>query len=944
VEVRFILSEFKTLAVEQFTVGIYMLIFLFPVGYIAFNKVRNASSTHKVEDGTFCFRPAMAVRLSQANAYAILGFLFEWLQHVLYVIPTGILTSSTVAQLSDYPPYLSFEVYFWGSVTCSFLCGLILVANSALRGKMHYRFQKSELVWFFLYNVSSPMYVTIVTILFMGVSCNYSVNPPVLYQDTRIVCYEGRHVLIARAALMALSIYLIQNTLLPSGTFKETMRDPYLDIMFVPVYLQAHFLFKAIFCGVYVFFYTDNLTRVIVLTIINLILLYLNNSMKPCSVEWINLSRDLFFIHASISGLQGLNYLAWASNDSTKGMLISTLASNIAFTSIAMIIYLRYTSRSVAYMIAKAFLDLEWQVARRGAVHPRVLEPLISLTLSSNQTDKDVVKNHIGQLVFLISYPNMRVQFQSAWGLANIALIDEDCRLKIHEAGGTKTLFEWYNDMESIAQLESLAAMTNLTLSLSIVTDDMVNRYKCIPFFIELINSNKIKYAANFSAIALANLARKEEFRELIRRHNGISALVSCILSQDYSKRRFGCLALANMALSSSTEIEQAFTSTLLIDRVLKMAKRKEIETQREVIALIRNLSCHSRIRPLLLDREIMTIVRVSKHSIYSEVVVWCEEIRVLMEREIALSKNDLNVLLHREDTIRGKSLIRGDADTQMLERMTPLSGQVDWSTWGSKLESIFSPIFVTIPSVRGGIIHMKANSDMKISLSEGIPRSILRSWRDNMSFIIKDLPLHGKLNAYTTAQDYVVYTPLTNYTGYDRFTFMLQLGNLKSWTATFTIRIDADPDAKPRRPSMTNGAASDGDDIEKGLMKEEGSPRTTTRSASAMAFKNSINLSTSRSETKPLADSPNAGLHDIYSSTRKPDDVEMTDSPMKQDKLSQRRDTPSSSKDAARALTPQRSMSRNASASKNSKDAFLKAMQQSKAKKDSSTTGKSTI
>jgi len=50
-------------------------------------------------------------------------------------------------------------------------------------------------------------------------------------------------------------------------------------------------------------------------------------------------------------------------------------------------------------------------------------------------------------------------------GLANLALLDEDARLKIHSAGGTKTLFEWYTDMDHMVQLETLAAMANLTLS-----------------------------------------------------------------------------------------------------------------------------------------------------------------------------------------------------------------------------------------------------------------------------------------------------------------------------------------------------------------------------------------------------------------------------------------------------------------------------------------------
>ena len=31
---------------------------------------------------------------------------------------------------------------------------------------------------------------------------------------------------------------------------------------------------------------------------------------------------------------------------------------------------------------------------------------------------------------------------------------------------------------------------------------------------------------------------------------------------------------------------------------------------------------------------------------------------------------------------------------------MEPLSGRVEWSTWGSKLESIFQPIFASMPTL----------------------------------------------------------------------------------------------------------------------------------------------------------------------------------------------------------------------------------------------------
>jgi hypothetical protein len=59
-------------------------------------------------------------------------------------------------------------------------------------------------------------------------------------------------------------------------------------------------------------------------------------------------------------------------------------------------------------------------------------------------------------------------------------------------------------------------------------------------------------------------------------------------MSSDYQKKRYGALALANMALSPTAEIVQVFTSKGLLDRIIKMAVRQEIETQREVTALIR--------------------------------------------------------------------------------------------------------------------------------------------------------------------------------------------------------------------------------------------------------------------------------------------------------------------------------------------------------------------
>lgn len=47
----------------------------------------------------------------------------------------GIITKEKASTVKDMPPYIPFLVYFWGSVACVFICGLILVLNAVLRVK-----------------------------------------------------------------------------------------------------------------------------------------------------------------------------------------------------------------------------------------------------------------------------------------------------------------------------------------------------------------------------------------------------------------------------------------------------------------------------------------------------------------------------------------------------------------------------------------------------------------------------------------------------------------------------------------------------------------------------------------------------------------------------------------------------------------------------------------
>jgi len=412
-------------------------------------------------------------------------------------------------------------------------------------------------------------------------------------------------------------------------------------------------------------------------------------------------------------------------------------------------------------------------------VHPRVLEPLISLTLSTKTVDHNIAKKYIGQLVWLISYPNIRVQFQSAWGLANLALLDDDARLKIHSAGGTKTLFEWYTDMDHMVQLETLAAVANLTLS-SEICEEMVDRHKCIPFFIDLVISNKLKHA-QFACIALANLAYKESFREMIRSSGGIVALVGCIMSHDYQKRRHGCRALANMALSGSKEIEQVFESKGLLDKVIKMAIRAEIQTQQEVVALLRNLMCHNKLRALLVERGLSKALANSRSSVFENVVQWCQEIDAVLQQTDLLLQNHSN-------NIGGSSISNSGV---VLQQMQPLRGQVEWSTWGSKLESIFEPIFAVLPSVANSKVTVCCNGSKSIYLPNGITKPALQQMRDSLSYNILEKPSHGQLSEYATTKDYVTYTPDKDYVGADFFVYRLQLGIISCNPASVAIAVE---------------------------------------------------------------------------------------------------------------------------------------------------------
>jgi hypothetical protein len=141
--ISFLLARYEIFEVQVSVIAFYIFVYCLPVAFVVFSKVDLFTSSTAIEEGTFCFKPARRVRLTEANIYQLVGFFFEWVQHVLYVLPVGVVSGTEQAKVQDYPPYLPFSFYFWSAVGATFGCCFILIFNAVLRGRAHYNFQKS---------------------------------------------------------------------------------------------------------------------------------------------------------------------------------------------------------------------------------------------------------------------------------------------------------------------------------------------------------------------------------------------------------------------------------------------------------------------------------------------------------------------------------------------------------------------------------------------------------------------------------------------------------------------------------------------------------------------------------------------------------------------------------------------------------------------------------
>jgi len=505
--------------VQRLTVGLFCAALAAMSLYVSYFKVSALGSTAAgLEEGTFSFKPSRRVRWTLGNGLQIAGVVLDWLLNCTMVLPQAVLgLFPTETVLSAVPPYLPFDVYFWTAFSLALFCSMVVLLNSALRGAMQYRLRHTKFIWHLFNSVSGGgvFFLSILIIMLMSLQCNYQISPsaPLLLQsDPTMGCYSNEHIMRARAGAVALCVFFIQSSLLPGSTFKESLLEDQ-DITYPLVYLSLQTSLQLAAAYFFVFFYQEESARIVSISLLNAAQLAANHILRPCSVSWVNTLRDVLFLHACLSSVFSLNLLSWGpgpvQQHATAALSLSTLVSTALFTVLggAMMQFLQW--RSAEHAVASAFLEVEYQVAHASGVSPRALEQLIGLTQSTDKNDWAVCKKYIAQLVFLLNYNSLRVQFQAAWALANIALLDEDARIKIHEANGTAVLQESYGKMQPMAQLETLAALANLTLSPRIA-DELAKQNNCIPFFMELVRTQRQDRTMHcvFACIALGNLAR----------------------------------------------------------------------------------------------------------------------------------------------------------------------------------------------------------------------------------------------------------------------------------------------------------------------------------------------------------------------------------------------------------------------------------------------------
>jgi hypothetical protein len=366
---------------------------------------------------------------------------------------------------------------------------------------------------------------------------------------------------MATVALLALTCYLTQSTLLPAATFKETMTYDEVDIYFVPLFLQGKLFLKAVFSAVYSTTFITEKIRIGSLTSINLAILLLDLYTKPCSLHIVNELQQACFCGCVWAGVASLLELQFAQSCAGDSLLLDLVANGTSSASddgtggsaamaaahaqsealvaqsllIGMVLsgwtlifgnfaWTFFTDdRSIVHSVWHAFLQIRVQNREERQIHPRVLEPLIALTLSKHQDDIAFALTCVPDTVPLLGHKSVRVQFQAAWVLSNMGLQGSDFAYKLQEYHAIEKLLWLGCSRDRAVQLEALAAIVNLSMHEKVAYEMCSNKARWPRFLIGIVlhactssTTNARSSSGNLSASVGASSAEGDgDFDEL---------------------------------------------------------------------------------------------------------------------------------------------------------------------------------------------------------------------------------------------------------------------------------------------------------------------------------------------------------------------------------------------------------------------------------------------
>jgi hypothetical protein len=374
--------------------------------------------------------------------------------------------------------------------------------------------------------------------------------------------------------------------------------------------------------------------------------------------------------------------------------------------------------------------------------------------------------------------------------------------------------------------MQVLAALVNVAAhpgSQPVIAQEL----RGIPLFVTLAGGVNAK-ASEFAMMALCNLAAHAPNRRLIVAHGGLTTILAGVLSETVGRRRAGIAALANMALDPDTSLLTTAKDARVIRRLIRITTTGQIPGNRETAALLHNLCCHADFAPLLRSNGAMRALQECLRSPVPTAVDWASRaVRVLAgmpgggddststsastsnpgakgdglppggvtvvdvepmpapAARAAMSPVRVMMMMmmigissfgsFRQSYYATASSVPPSAPCPLLVCHIPqVTELVEWNTWGSRLDTYFSPVF-TKPQPAEVHVETTAGQLTRVHLGAKVYRGWKAWGRVIQGYEIIQPPANGVVLAFDPKEVRIIL--MSSYTSCARFRILSRLG-----------------------------------------------------------------------------------------------------------------------------------------------------------------------